>query len=193
MMMQSPPKHDIHKFREIRPKLSRDNWVSWKRELHATARDRGLYSIILGTDKLPNEKDSNAAIASGVQHVGDVPLMQKIEKWHDQNNAAYNQILLCISPELQTALDDTDVAAEAWTILVGKFESKDPSKVSIVRTRYENYHMVDGQSVTSYLTTMKEFRSQLEEWARRYRTRLTLLRFSVTYQNIGDRLLKPFA
>jgi gag-polypeptide of LTR copia-type/Pol polyprotein, beta-barrel domain len=161
-MMQSPPKHDIHKFREVRPKLSRDNWVSWKRELLATARDRGLYSIILGTDKLPNEKDSNAAIASGVQHVGDVPLTQKIEQWHDRNNAAYNQLLLCISSELQSTIDVTDVAADAWMILVGKFESKDPSKVSIVRTRYENYHMVDGQPVTSYLTTMKEFRSLLE-------------------------------
>ena len=74
----------------------------------------------------------------------------------------YNQLLLCISPELHTAIDATDVAANAWTILIGKFESKDPSKVSIVRTRYENYHMVEGQQVTSYLTVMKEFRSQLD-------------------------------
>jgi Reverse transcriptase (RNA-dependent DNA polymerase)/gag-polypeptide of LTR copia-type/Pol polyprotein, beta-barrel domain len=142
--------------------LSRDNWVSWKRELLATARDRGLYSVILGTDELPNKKDTNITMISGVQHVGDVPLTQKIEQWHDRNNAAYNQLLLCISSELQTAIDVTDIAAEAWTILVGKFESKDPSKVSIVRTHYDNYHMVDGQPVTTYLTTMKEFRSQLE-------------------------------
>jgi transposase InsO family protein len=160
--MAQVPKHDIHKFRDIRPKLGRDNWVSWKRELLATARDRGLYAIITGTDELPDDKNSTITVVSGVQHVGDVPLTEKVEQWHDRNNAAYNQILLCISPELQTATDGTDVAAKAWTILVGKFESKDPSKVSIVRTRYENYHMMDGQSVTSYLTTMKEFRSQLE-------------------------------
>jgi hypothetical protein len=73
------PKHDIHKFHDIRPKLERDNWVSWKRELLATARDRGLYAIITGTDKLLNEKDSNVTIASGVQHVGDVPLVGNME------------------------------------------------------------------------------------------------------------------
>jgi gag-polypeptide of LTR copia-type len=60
-----------------------------------------------------------------VQLVGDTLLTKLIEEWKDHNNAAYNQILLCISPEQQTAIDDTDVAAEAWTILVGKFESKD--------------------------------------------------------------------
>ena len=35
-------KHDIHKFRDIRLKLGCNNWVSWKRELLAMARDRGL-------------------------------------------------------------------------------------------------------------------------------------------------------
>ena len=160
--MAQVPKHDIHKFRDIRPKLGRDNWVSWKRELLATARDRGLYAVIIGTDTLPDEKNSRITITEGIKYIGDVPLTEMIEEWHDRNNAAYNQILLCISPELQTAIDGTDVAAVAWTILVNKFESKDPSKISIVRTRYENYHMTDGQSVTSYLTAMKEFRSQLE-------------------------------
>jgi hypothetical protein len=133
-MVQSPPKHDIHKFREIRPKLSRDNWVSWKRELLATAHDRGLYSIILGTDIHPSKRKITITTVDNIQLVGSTPLTQLVEAWSDQNNAAYNQILLCISPELQTSIDDTDVAAEAWTILVGKFESKDPSKVSIVRT-----------------------------------------------------------
>jgi hypothetical protein len=55
-MAQSVPKHDIHKFREIRPKLGRDNWVSWKSELLAITCDRELYSIILGTDQHPSEK-----------------------------------------------------------------------------------------------------------------------------------------
>jgi gag-polypeptide of LTR copia-type len=86
-----------------------------------------------------------------------------IDEWDDRNNAAYNQLLLCVSPEQQTAINITEKAAEAWRILTGKFESKDPSKVSIVRTHYENYHMVEGQSVTLYLTTMREFKNQLEK------------------------------
>jgi hypothetical protein len=65
-------------------------------------------------------------------------------------NTAYNQVMLCISPELQTAIDDTDIASTAWKILVKKFKSTDTSKISIVRTKYENYHMVDGQSVVMY-------------------------------------------
>ena len=126
------------------------------------ARDRGLYGTITNPDKLQDDQDPSITIVSGVKHLGGAPLTQKIEEWHDRNNAVYNQLLLCISPELQTAIDATDVAANAWMILIGKFESKDPSKVSIVRTRYENYHMVEGQQVTSYLTVMKEFRSQLD-------------------------------
>ena len=141
-----PAKHDIHKFRDIRPKLGKDNWIPWKRELLATARDRGLYATITGKDTLP---------------ILPTPTSQLSDEWNDRNNVAYNQILLCISPELQTAIDDTEYAAEAWRILTNKFESHDPSKISIVRTRYENYHMTEGQSVSSYLTVMKEYRSQL--------------------------------
>ena len=46
-------KHGIHKFHDIKLKLRRDNWISWKIELLATARDRGLYTNILNTDKKP--------------------------------------------------------------------------------------------------------------------------------------------
>ena len=156
--MAQPPKHNVHKYRDIRPKLSRDNWVSWKRELLATARDRGLYNIILGTDINPNNITIGWASIGGIDHIGGVSITQLIKEWNDRNNAVYNQILLNIAPDQQTAIDETDLATEAWRILTGKFESHDPSKISIVRTRYENYHMLEGQSVNSYLSTMKEFR-----------------------------------
>src|SRR3979490_2205015 len=141
----SHPKHNIHKFRDIKPKLSRDNWTSWKRELLATARERGIYGTITGTDNIHSTSSSTTSST------------QITDKWHNRNNSAYNQILLCISPELQTAIDDTDIASEAWNILLGKFESHDPSKISIIRTRYETYHMVEGQSVITYLTVMREY------------------------------------
>src|SRR3979490_68738 len=145
------PKHDIHKFRDIIPMLSRDNWSSWKREILATARERGLYAIILGTDTIPTTPSSTASFT------------QLMDEWHDRNNSAYNQILLCVSPDLQTPIDDTDIAHETWNILQGKFESHNPSKISIVRTRYETYHMVEGQSVITYLTVMREYRTQLKK------------------------------
>src|SRR3979490_3323756 len=88
---------------------------------------------------------------------------QLMDEWHDRNNSAYNQILLCVSPELQTVIHDTDITHESWNILLGKFESHDPSKISIVRTRYETYHMVEGQSVITYLTVMREYRTQLKK------------------------------
>ena len=59
------------------------------------------------------------------------------------------------------AIDGTDEAPIAWRILVNKYESRDASKISVIRTRYDNYHMIDGQSVSSYITTMKEMRNQL--------------------------------
>ena len=106
------PKHDIHKFREISPRLGRDNWVSWKRELLATGRDRGFYRLVIGQEPFPTSINTPTHIIGGVEVTvtGNTPLTQLVEEWHDKNNAAYNQILLCISPELQTSIDDTDEA-----------------------------------------------------------------------------------
>jgi hypothetical protein len=164
-IIQSPshPKHDIHKFRDIKPKLECDNWTLWKQELLATARDQGLYTTIINTHRVPTPTSPNVIMTSGVTHIGSTPLDQLIAEWTDQNDTAYNQILLCISPELQTSIDITDKVMDAWKILLNKFESTDPRKISIVRTRYENYHMIEGQSVITYITTMKEFRNQLNK------------------------------
>ena len=118
--------------------------------------------MILGADILLSCSDPNFTTINNIPHIGKILLSQLINKWHDRNNTAYNQILLCISPELQTAIDDTDEAAITWKILTKKFESANLSKISIIRTHYENYHMVEGQSVVSYITSMKEFRSQLK-------------------------------
>ena len=63
----SHPKHDIHKFQDIHLKLSKTNWVSWKQELLATARDRGLYAIITGADTLPSISRLNTTIVEGVE------------------------------------------------------------------------------------------------------------------------------
>ena len=158
----SPPKHDIHKFRDIKPRLRQDNWTSWKRELLATARDRGLYGIIIGTNIIPRETSPSTITTDNVIYMGTIPLTHLIDEWNDKNNPTYNQILLCISPELQTAIDDTNQAKTAWDIIVIKYESTNPSKISIICTRYENYHMIKGQSVITYLTTMREYKNQLK-------------------------------
>jgi gag-polypeptide of LTR copia-type len=155
------PKHNIHKFRDIKPRLGRENWVSWKCELLATARDRGLYATVLRTDLIPVTTNPSVIMSAGIAYMGAIRLAQLIDEWNDRNNTAYNQIMLCISPELQTAIDNTDQAKDAWKIIIGKFESIDPSKISIIRTKYKKYHMIEGQSVVTYITTMKEFKNQL--------------------------------
>ncbi|KAF8531727.1 hypothetical protein JB92DRAFT_2848117, partial [Gautieria morchelliformis] len=119
------PKHDIHKFCDIKPKLDKENWMSWKRELLATMRDRGIFKTITGVDPYHVTANQQITVVAGINMVGSTA----------------SQILLCISPKLQTAIDTTDQCTEAWTILTRKFESTDPSKISIIRTKYENYHM----------------------------------------------------
>ena len=57
------PKHDIHKFQDIKPKLMRDNWTSWKREMLAMAMDRGLYATINATDELPDATNQTITVA----------------------------------------------------------------------------------------------------------------------------------
>ena len=102
-------------------------------------------------------------MTNNIAHINSIPLTQLIDKWTNRDNSAYNQLLLCTSPELQTTIDATDIANVTWTLLTKKFESTDPSEISIVRTKYDNYHMLKGQSVVSYLTVMKEFKTQLEK------------------------------
>ena len=162
MTNPGPPKHDVHKHREITPKLGCDNWVLWKREIFATAKLRGIYETIIGTDIMPSEISEPAKSTDTSSPSIPTSHARLISMWKDRNNVSYNQILLCISPELQTAIDKTDVTSIAWAILVKKFESKNPSKISIVRMRYENHHMVEGESITTYITVMQDFRDQLE-------------------------------
>jgi gag-polypeptide of LTR copia-type len=86
-----------------------------------------------------------------------------IAEWTDIKDTDYNQILLCISPELQTTINETYQAKDAWSILVRKYESADPSKISIIRTQYKNHCMVEGESVVTYMMTMKEYKRQLDK------------------------------
>lgn len=78
----SAPKHDIHNFREILPRLGKDNWVSWKRELLATGRDRGFYRLIINMEPLPTAANTRTQIVGGVEvtAAGNIPLTQLQEQ-----------------------------------------------------------------------------------------------------------------
>ena len=107
------------------------NWISWKWELLATSRDRGLYGTIIGTDILPSTSRSTATIVGGVKHIGTTPITQLDDQWHYCNNTTYNQTLLCITPPLQTAINETNQASKAWDNLTRKFKSCNPSKLAL--------------------------------------------------------------
>jgi hypothetical protein len=36
----------------VKPKLDRENWMSWKRYFIAVTKNRGLYKIITGADRM---------------------------------------------------------------------------------------------------------------------------------------------
>lgn len=158
------PLHDIHQFQEMNPKLDSSNWLTWRREFLAIAKKRGLYDIIMGTDILPTAPNTAVTSTGGVAHADSdtASLAQRTAEWHDRNICAYNQILFCVSPHLQSDLDCTDLAATAWTILTDNFESTNPSRRFLVRMKYQNFHMVEGEPVKNYLATMNEYRNQLE-------------------------------
>ena len=111
-----------------------------------------MYATILGTDPLPSTANQIITMTNDIPHVSSIPLSQLKDEWYDRNNIAYNQILLCIHT----------FASKAWYILINKYESTNPSKISIIRTKYKNYHMTEGQSIITYITIMKEFRNQLK-------------------------------
>ena len=88
-----------------------------------TAWDRGLYGTIIGMDIISTTQNQPTIVVVGATPIGATSVAQLVYEWIDCNNTAYNQILLCISPELQTTLDNTHKAAVAWIILRNKFES----------------------------------------------------------------------
>ena len=153
----TPFLHDVHKFQEIQPKLERDNWVKWKMEIIAIMKDRGLYDMITGADPKPSSASSLITTISGVPHIGTVPLAQLERELNSCNNCAYSQILLTISPDLQISINHTNEAKVAWRILCNKFKSHDPSKVSNIREKYENYQMEKDQPVSLHINMMKTY------------------------------------
>ena len=87
------------------PRLGRDYWLSWKSELSATEWDRGFHKLLIGQEPLLDPTNTRVHTVAGVE-------VTVIGNIRNKNNAAYNQILLCISPELQTAIDDTNEATK---------------------------------------------------------------------------------
>ena len=86
----SYPKHDIHKFRDIKPKLNRDNWYTWKRELLAVARMRGLHDVIISTDKEPTNASPGVTTVTGTTQIAGTPLSELLAEWNDRNDTADN-------------------------------------------------------------------------------------------------------
>ncbi|KAF8588364.1 hypothetical protein K439DRAFT_1613618 [Ramaria rubella] len=158
------PKHDIHKFRDIKPRLGSENWITWKCDLLTMARDRGLYRMIFGMDFYPVV--NTATIQAGGQiytATGNTSVLKLEAEWDDRNNAAYNQIIACLTPELQCTIDHMDKASVAWKVLVDRFESHNPNLIAIIRAKYKNYQMIKGQQINSYIMTLKEYCVQLKE------------------------------
>ena len=89
VLITTHPKHDIHKFHDIKLKLGCNNWLSWKRELLATARDRGLYSTILGTDTLPSTANQIITMTNNDPYVSSIPLSQLKDEWYCYDNNIY--------------------------------------------------------------------------------------------------------
>ena len=158
-----PPKHDIHKFHDIKPHLGNDNWITWKCNLLTATCNQGLYRMITGIDLYPVVNTLNIQAGGQIYTAtGNHPVSQIEAEWDDRNNAAYNQIITCLTPELRASIDHPDQAADAWKVLIAWFKSHNPNMIAVIRAKYENYHMVKGQPVSSYIMTLTKFRVQLK-------------------------------
>jgi hypothetical protein len=157
------PKHDIHKFRQLKKELTRDNWVSWKRSILACLRDRGLEHMVLGKDPRPPYSDSGSAAPRTRSHsTPDTDSSEReLSDWEERNDAAYNQILLNVSTTIAPLLDATTSAKEAWSILLKRFESNNPQFAAIVRAQYETHMYKEGDPIIDYIARLEEFRTQL--------------------------------
>ncbi|KAF8573398.1 hypothetical protein K439DRAFT_1625111 [Ramaria rubella] len=158
------PKHDIHKFCDIKPQLKSKNWITWKHNLLTTDHDQGLYCMILGMYLyLVVNATTIQARRQIYTATNNTPVSKLKAKWDNRNNAAYNQIITCLTPELQCTINHTDKASLARKFLIDRFESHNLKLISVIQAKYENYQMVEGQQINSYIMTLTEYCVQLKE------------------------------
>jgi len=109
----------------------------------------------------PQDAAPSSAVLAGYTATGKTPGTQAKLKW-DARNTAYNQILLNLLPDVQSLIDSTNLSSKAWEILTFVYESKDPSHIAVLRSHYNNHHMVDGQTIHQYLSALCEMHTQLK-------------------------------
>lgn len=161
--MSSQTKHETNKFRWLKTELCEDNWISWKRGISAVLKDRQLLGIVLGTEPRPISNNiSRPVTRSGSGSPQEEENSEDaIAKWDERNDVAYNQILLNISPQLQSTLDNTENAHEAWKALLDFFESDNASVADTIHAKYETCFYVEGTSMMVYISRLRELRNQL--------------------------------
>lgn len=146
-------KHDIHKFQDT-VKLTEENWVDWSDVMKGVLGERGLWGVT-------NGKELKPVIIAGGTVTG-----VEVAAWDDKDNAARNQLVRNLSPEIRTKTRKAETSAEVWKTLTAEFESKDPDVVAAVRTAYDNMWFVEspdeGKTMSHHIDLLNEYRDRLE-------------------------------
>jgi hypothetical protein len=133
--------------------LDERNWIDWKDILTSTNKERGIWSVTVGTDTRPPTPSN--------QDPDRDRILVKITEWEDRDAAARNQMISNMTPTIRAKCRSADTAAGVWKKLIEEFESTDPERVAILRSKYENT-TCGSRSITAYIDELIELRERLK-------------------------------
>ena len=130
------------------PKLTHDNYPTWRRKVRRVLVAMRAYSIVTGDELLP---EGNGAAARTLQ-----------KEWHRRANDAIAQIHLGCTDDLLRWIDDIDDPVEMWQTLQGRLDNttNQVGRTQIVR-KFHALRPSKDEKITQYFTRLIDRRKKL--------------------------------
>ena len=125
--------------------LKGTNYPSWKIQCRMALIREGLWGIVAGTERPPNEATEADQYA----------------KYMSRRDRALATIVLVIDPSLLYLIGDPEDPAVVWTKLSGQFQKKTWANKLSLRKRLFTMKLSDSGSMREYIRKMTEIFDEL--------------------------------
>lgn len=142
----SIPKYEVHKYRDT-VKLTESNWSDWSFVMEHTLKERGLWKITTGSEKLTS-----------------ITVDTK-DAWEAKDASSINQMIQNMTPEIRSKVkvQDCKTSEAVWSALTKYYLSRDPNRVFAKKLKYENLYWDQTISISTHLDVLDQMRKELAE------------------------------
>lgn len=132
--------------------LKGDNWLQWKRRVLAVMRDRGLLSVMDGTEKCPVAADPDKPTANETS---------KIDDWKKKDGQAQTQIELSISDAEMVHILQAKTSTEMWKHLCAVKEPRGALGILGARRRFYRITMEEGGDMIAHIAELRQIQNDV--------------------------------